>query len=51
MANFLVTGGGGFIGSHTCFYLLKKKHKVFVIDSFVKTSKESLINIFMQEIN
>ncbi len=45
MANFIVTGGAGFIGSHTCFSLLQNGHKVFVIDSFINSSKKSLRNI------
>ena len=45
MANLLVTGGGGFIGSHTCLSLLKKGHKVVVIDSFIKSNHENLENM------
>ena len=30
----LVTGGAGYIGSHTCVELLKAGHEVFVIDNF-----------------
>ncbi len=30
----IVTGGAGFIGSHLCEYLLKKNHKLVVIDNF-----------------
>ena len=29
----LVTGGAGYIGSHTCVELLKAGHEVFVIDN------------------
>ena len=29
----LVTGGAGYIGSHTCVELLKSGHEVFVIDN------------------
>ena len=45
MANLVVTGGGGFIGSHTCLSLLIKGHNVFVIDSFIKSSGKNLKNI------
>ena len=42
MKNILVTGGGGFIGSHTCLVLLEKNYKVFVIDSFENSSPKAL---------
>ncbi len=42
MKNVLVTGGAGFIGSHTCLLLLEKGYNVFVIDSFVNSSPKSL---------
>ena len=42
MANLLVTGGGGFIGSHTCLSLLRKGHKVIVVDSFANSSQQNL---------
>ena len=42
MRNILVTGGAGFIGSHTCLLLLEKGYNVFVIDSYVNSSPESL---------
>ena len=45
MSSVLVTGGAGFIGSHTCIKLLENKYDVFVIDSFYKTSSETLIKI------
>src|SRR5579872_1628005 len=33
MKNYLITGGAGFIGSHTADLLLKKNHRVTVFDN------------------
>ncbi|MDB4073613.1 UDP-glucose 4-epimerase GalE [Ascidiaceihabitans sp.] len=41
----LVTGGAGYIGSHTCLGLLRSGHEVFVVDSFYNGSKEALSRI------
>ena len=42
MQTILVTGGAGFIGSHTCVVLLENNFRVVVIDSFVNSSYNSL---------
>lgn len=38
--NILVTGGTGYIGSHTCVELLKKEHNVIVIDNLSNSKFE-----------
>ena len=38
----LVTGGAGFIGTHTCIELLNNSHKVVVVDNLCNSSEESL---------
>lgn len=38
----LVTGGAGYIGSHTCLELLQAGHKVIVVDNLVNSKEESL---------
>ena len=38
----LVTGGSGFIGSHTCLELLNENHEVVVVDNLCNSVKESL---------
>ena len=45
MKNILITGGAGFIGSHTCLILLEKGFNVIVYDSFINSSPNSLINV------
>ena len=42
MATILVTGGSGYIGSHTVLELLNKNYEVVVVDNFVNSSFESL---------
>ncbi len=49
MKNILVTGGAGFIGSHTCLLLLEKGYNLYVIDSFINSSPKSLVKVL--EIN
>lgn len=38
----IVTGGAGYIGSHTCLELLHAGHRVTVIDNLCNSSKESI---------
>lgn len=38
----LLTGGTGYIGSHTCLNLLEKGYKVLVLDSCINSSEKSL---------
>ncbi len=38
----LVTGGAGFIGSHTCLSLLEQGYEITVIDSYINSNKKSL---------
>ena len=40
--NVLVTGGAGYIGSHTCLELLESGHQVTVIDNLCNSNPESL---------
>ena len=49
MKKILVTGGAGFIGSHTCLLLLERGYDVNVIDSFTNSSPKSLEKVL--EIN
>lgn len=42
MARVLVTGGAGYIGSHTCVELLRAGHRVVVVDSLVNAKPEAL---------
>ena len=42
MANLLITGGAGFIGSHTALVLLEAGHELVVLDSYANSSPEAL---------
>ena len=39
MQRILVTGGAGFIGSHTCVNLLEAGYEIISLDSFVNSSR------------
>ena len=45
MAKILVTGGAGYIGSHTCIELLAAGHEVTVLDNFCNSQPESLARV------
>ena len=40
--NILVTGGAGYIGSHTCLVLLEAGHQVSVLDNLCNGSQVAL---------
>ncbi|MGT2681941.1 UDP-glucose 4-epimerase GalE [Streptococcus porci] len=42
MSTILVTGGAGFIGSHTCIELLNAGHGVIILDNLRNSSSKSL---------
>jgi nucleoside-diphosphate-sugar epimerase len=42
MANYLVTGGAGFIGSHIAEALLKEGHRVRILDNFSTGRKDNI---------
>ena len=45
MSKILVTGGAGYIGTHTCVELLNKGEEVVVLDNFSNSSPEALENV------
>ncbi len=45
MGKILVTGGAGFIGSHTCVELLEAGYEIIILDNFSNSKPESLNRI------
>ena len=48
MAHCLVTGGAGFIGAHLAEGLLRRGHRVRVLDNFSTGREENLANARQQ---
>ncbi len=51
MATILVTGGAGYIGSHTRYFLQKQGYRVVVVDSLERGYKEAVPNEILHVIN
>ena len=46
MSDFiLVTGGTGFIGSHTCVSLIEKGYRILIVDSLINSSEKVIDRI------
>src|SRR4029450_2027689 len=45
MAQYLVTGGAGFIGSHLCEELVRRGHRVRVADSLITGARSNLDHV------
>ena len=45
MTRLLVTGGAGFIGSHTCLVLLEAGYDLLILDNFSNSSPEALSRV------
>lgn len=43
--NILVTGGAGFIGSHTCVALIEAGHDVIIVDNLCNSKEQAVFNI------
>lgn len=41
----VVTGGGGFIGSHLCEKFLKRRHRVIAIDNFLTGNRKNIASL------
>ncbi len=53
MQRILVTGGAGFIGSHTSVLLIEKGYSLLIVDSFTNSSKKVIkrINYYLEKTN
>ena len=46
MKRILITGGCGFIGSHTSLILIQKGYEIVIIDSNIRSSDQVIQNIY-----
>ncbi len=51
MAKILVTGGAGYIGSHTRYFLEKQGHSVIVVDNLSRGHRETVPPQILQQID
>jgi UDP-glucose 4-epimerase len=51
LATILVTGGAGYIGSHTRYFLQKQGYRVIVVDSLERGYKEAVPNEILRVVN
>ena len=51
MANILVSGGAGYIGSHTAHLLLQHGHKVTVVDNLSRGHRHNVASERLRELN
>ena len=49
--SILITGGAGYIGSHTCIELLSAGYDIVVIDNYSNSCNESLERVRFQARN
>ena len=45
MSKILLTGGAGFIGSHTAVSLIDNGHDVVIVDNLVNSEKDVVENV------
>ena len=47
MSKILITGGAGYIGSHTAVELLNSGEEIVIVDNFINSSKDVLDKAFI----
>jgi len=45
LKKILITGGGGFLGSHLCERLLKDGHEIICLDNFFTGNKQNIVHL------